>query len=103
MRIRIRALVAALAIAALIFSMASPAAAFTRDDRVQPNRVPMVIDVLLLRPVGLVLTMTGVGFYIFPVAPFTLLVRPVDVFKPLGPLVVKPGKFTFGDPIGYHP
>ena len=103
MRIRIRALVAALATAALIFSLAAPAAAFTRDTGNQPNQVPAVIDVLLLRPLGLVMTATGVAFYVFPVAPLTMLVRPLDIAKPLGPLVVKPGRFTFADPIGYHP
>ena len=103
MRIRIRALVAALATAALIFSLAAPAAAFTRDMGNAPNQVPAVIDVLFLRPVGLIMTATGVVFYIFPVAPLTMLVRPLDIAKPLGPLVVRPGRFTFADPIGYPP
>jgi hypothetical protein len=103
MRIRIRALVAALATAALILSLAAPAASFTRDDGDQPNRVPIVIDVLLLRPIGLLMTVTGAAFYLCPVAPITALVRPLDITKPLGPLVVTPGRFTFGDPIGYHP
>jgi hypothetical protein len=103
MRIRIRALVAALATAALIFSLAAPAAAFTRDTGNAPNQVPAVIDVLLLRPIGLLMTATGVALYVFPVAPMTMLVRPLDIAKPLGPLVVKPGRFTFADPIGYHP
>ena len=103
MRIRIRAFVAALATAALILSLAAPAAAFTRDMNNAPDQVPAVIDVLLLRPVGLVMTAAGVALYIFPVAPITMLVRPLDIAKPLGPLVVKPGRFTFADPIGYHP
>jgi hypothetical protein len=103
MRIRIRAFVAALATAALISSLAAPAAAFTRETNNAPDKVPAVIDVLLLRPVGLVMTATGVALYVFPVAPITMLVRPLDIAKPLGPLVVKPGRFTFADPIGYHP
>ena len=103
MRIRIRALVAALATAALIFSLAAPAAAFTRDTGNRPNQVPAVIDVMLMRPVGLVMTVTGLALYVFPVAPITALVRPLDITKPLGPLVLKPGRFTFSDPIGYHP
>jgi hypothetical protein len=103
MRIRIRAFVAALATAALIFSLAAPAAAFTRDTGNAAEQVPAVIDVLFLRPIGLLMTATGVAVYIFPVAPITMLVRPLDIAKPLGPLVVAPGRFTFGDPIGYHP
>jgi hypothetical protein len=103
MRKRFRTLVSALVAAALIFSLASPAAAFTRDDGDRPNAVPIVIDVLILRPAGLVMTALGTAFYIFPVAPVTALVRPTDITKPLGPLVVRPAKFTFGDPLGYHP
>ena len=103
MRNRFRKMVSALAAAALIISLASPAAAFTRDDGDQPNKVPIVIDVLILRPCGLLMTVLGTAFYVFPVAPVTALVRPTDITKPLGPLVVRPAKFTFGDPIGYHP
>jgi hypothetical protein len=103
MRIRIRAFVAALATAALIISLAAPAAAFTRDTGNVAESVPAVVDVLFLRPVGLVMTAAGVAVYIFPVAPITMLVRPLDIAKPLGPLVVAPGRFTFADPIGYHP
>jgi hypothetical protein len=103
MRNRFRTLVSALAVAALIFSLASPAAAFTRDDGDRPNAVPIVIDVLILRPAGLIMTALGTAFYVFPVAPLTALVRPTDITKPLGPLVVRPAKFTFGDPLGYHP
>ena len=100
---RFRAAVAALALAALIFSLASPSAAFPRDDGDVPNRVPVVFDALFLRPAGLLMTAGGVLLYIFPVAPFTLLTRPTDIAKPLGPLVAAPAKFTFADPLGQHP
>jgi len=103
MRIRMRAWVTGLAIAALVLGMASPSLAYTRGDNDEPNRVPIVIDLLVLRPAGLLMTAAGVGFYLFPVAPMTALVRPTEIAKPLGPLVVKPGRFTFVDPLGYHP
>lgn len=103
MRIRMRAWVSGLAIAALIIGMASPSLAYMRDDGDVPNRVPVVIDLLFLRTAGLLMTAMGVGFYVFPVAPLTALVRPTDIAKPLGPLVVRPGRFTFVDPLGYHP
>lgn len=103
MRNRFRKIVSALAAVALIFSLASPAAAFTRDDGDRPNSVPIVIDVLILRTAGLLMTALGTAFYIFPVAPVTALMRPTEITKPLGPLVVRPAKFTFGDPLGYHP
>jgi len=103
MRIRMRAWVSGLAIATLILGMASPSLAFMRDEGDAPNRVPIVIDLLVLRPAGLLMTAAGVGFYLFPVVPMTALVRPTEIAKPLGPLVVRPGRFTFVDPLGYHP
>ncbi|MDH5308049.1 MAG: hypothetical protein OEW02_12775, partial [Myxococcales bacterium] len=66
-------------------------------------QVPIVFDVLFMRPIGLLMTLTGIAIYVFPVAPATVLVRPTDIAKPLGPLVVGPGRFTFADPLGYHP
>lgn len=103
MRTRFRRPVAALASAALILSLASPAGAFIRDEGDRKNSVPIVFDVLLLRPLGFLMTLGGAALYVFPVAPVTALTRPSDITKPLGPLVAQPGKFTFGDPLGYHP
>ena len=67
------------------------------------HSVPMLFDILLMRPMGLLMTAMGTAVYIFPVAPVMLLTRPSDVAKPLGPLVATPARFTFVDPIGQHP
>ena len=100
-----RRLAAALAIAALIVGLAHPVAAADRmydvDDK--SATVPMIFDVLVMRPIGLMMTVTGAMVYVFPVAPIMAITRPTDIGKPLGPLVVTPGRFTFGDPIGEHP
>lgn len=100
-----RRLAAALAIAALIVGLAHPVAAADRmydvDDKTAT--VPMIFDVLVMRPIGLMMTVTGVMVYVFPVAPIMMVTRPTDLAKPLSPLVVTPAKFTFGDPIGEHP
>ena len=101
-RSRFRGLVAALAIGALVLGLASPAAA-ARDDGDNLSSVPIILDVLILRPLGLVMTAVGVAVYVFPVAPLTAITRPSDLGKPLGPLVAAPGRFTFGDPLGQHP
>jgi len=103
MRTLIRRPVAALASAALILSLAAPAGAFTRNDGDRRDSVPVVFDVLLLRPLGFLMTLGGLALYVFPVAPVTALTRPSDIAKPLGPLVAAPGRFTFGDPLGHHP
>lgn len=101
-----RRLAAALAIAVLIVGLAHPIAAADRmydvDDK--SATVPMLFDILVMRPIGFVMTVTGAAVYVFPVTvPFMAITRPTDIAKPLGPLVVTPAKFTFVDPIGEHP
>jgi len=94
----------ALATLALILSLASPGAAssLTRETGEMENTVPIVVDVLLLRPLGLAVTALGAVVYAFPVAPITAITRPSDIGKPLGPLVAAPARFTFRDPLGQH-
>ena len=102
---RFRSVVAALAIASLVLGLASPALAVGRmaegDD--DPSSVPMIFDVAVMRPLGLLATIGGTMFYLFPVAPLMAITRPADIAKPLGPLVGVPARFTFKDPIGHHP
>jgi hypothetical protein len=102
----IRRLTATLVGVALLAASAAPALAeetmIGRDDGGVPGQVPVVVDVLILRPIGLLITAGGLMLYAFPVLPLTALTRPTDMFKPLGPLVAAPAKFTFSDPLGYH-
>ena len=101
---RIRHFAAALATAGLALSLAVPA----RADRVaeisnEPSSVPMIFDIAVMRPIGLVTCVIGAAFYLVPVAPIMALTRPTEIGKPLGPLVGAPLQFTFRDPIGHHP
>jgi hypothetical protein len=100
---RFRGLAAAVAMAAVLVGHAAPAAAFIKDTGDRQNSVPIVFDALILRPTGLVLTILGAGAYALVAAPLTAITRPKDIGKPLGPLVIRPAKFTFVDPIGHHP
>ena len=104
MQLSFRASVSAIATLALILSLASPAAAnsFSRDDGDVEGAVPIVLDLLLLRPLGLAMTAVGLVVYAFPVAPITAITRPTELGKPLGPLVAAPARFTFSDPLGQH-
>jgi hypothetical protein len=88
----------------IVLCLALPAGAsgVVRDDGDVPNSVPLVLDVVLLRPLGLMATAVGAVFYAFPVAPIVAITRPGDLMKPFGPLVAAPGKFTFSDPLGQH-
>lgn len=101
---RIRQFAAVCATAGLALTLALPA----RADRMadisnEPSTVPVVFDVAFMRPIGLLTCVVGAAFYVFPVMPITLVTRPTEVAKPLGPLVGGPMRFTFKDPLGHHP
>jgi hypothetical protein len=105
MRNRIRQLAAAAAVCALLFAHAAPASAqsssLTNADR--EATVPVMVDALFLRPVGLVVTVIGAGIFAVPVAPLMLITRPTDIGKPFNHLIVAPARYTFVDPLGLHP
>jgi hypothetical protein len=101
---RIRRFTAAVATAGLALTLALPASA----DRMaeisnEPNQVPVIFDIAVMRPLGLLACIVGTVFYVVPVAPIVALTRPTEIAKPLGPLVGGPMRFTFKDPLGYHP
>lgn len=104
---RIRSFVAALMVAALFGSTAAPAFADgfgTHDDTTAyASSVPVLFDILILRPAGLLMTAGGLVLYTFPVLPITALTRPTQIWKPFGLLVATPARFTFSDPLGQHP
>ena len=91
-------------IVAIALCLAAPASAnqMSRDNGDKPTSVPILLDVALLRPIGLVMTTVGAIVYAFPVAPIVAITRPGDLWKPFGPLVAEPGKYTFSDPLGQH-
>jgi hypothetical protein len=100
----IRSFVAALCVAVLLTVSSVPAFAEPQfGDKELEAHVPVVLDVLLLRPLGLLMTAGGLMLYAFPVLPITAVTRPSQIFKPLGPLVATPARYTFSDPIGSHP
>ena len=58
---------------------------------------PMLVDALLLRPLGLAATVLGTAAFVLTL-PFSLPTRSVG--KTAEALVVKPAKFTFARPLG---
>ncbi|MEE8508796.1 MAG: hypothetical protein V3T07_07015 [Myxococcota bacterium] len=90
---------------ALLVGAGTPAFAgtFSSDiGRSEIDTVPVVLDAIFMRPVGLL--MTGLGIATFAVfAPIMLVTRPSNMNKPFNTLVVMPARFTFVDPLGYHP
>ena len=90
----------------MALALAAPAAAtsaLSRDEGDAGVSVPLVIDAIVLRPLGLAMTVMGAAFYAFPVVPLTAITRPSDLGKPFKVLVATPGRFTFVDPLGQHP
>lgn len=97
---KLRGLVVTVMICALL-SAPSAAAAFTRSEEVDEHSVNVVFDALVLRPIGLVVTIGGAVAYGVTAA-IVGITRPKDLGKPLEPLVLAPARYTFVDPIGQH-
>ncbi|MBW2288661.1 MAG: hypothetical protein JRG80_18210 [Deltaproteobacteria bacterium] len=97
---KLRGLLVTVMICALL-SVPSAASAFTESGEVDERSVNIVFDALILRPIGLVVTLGGAVIYGFTAA-IVGITRPKDIAKPLGPLVLAPARYTFVDPIGQH-
>jgi len=103
---RYQTLAAALALGALLFGSAAPALAYDdmrmrTKDGWHEEPAPVLVDAGLLRPMGILMTVAGVGLMV-PVGLFTAMTRPTEIGKPWHELVVKPARFTWVDPIGSH-
>jgi hypothetical protein len=99
----LRGRMATFALCALLLVAAAPvqAASLSSTRSAQERSVPVVMDALFLRPVGLVMTIGGAVMY-GVAAPFVAITRPSDIAKPLEPLVLRPARYTFVDPLGEH-
>ena len=98
---RVRKGVAATLTVALLLG---PVATATADDEglaATQRRTPVVLDALILRPLGLVLTAIGTVLFV-PAAGIVMVTRPVDVGKPFQTLVANPFRYVFLDPLGEH-
>jgi hypothetical protein len=99
---RTRGFVAALAASAVLLAGAAPALAYTDEGLAAARReTPWLLDAVVLRPVGLVLTIGGAVAFI-PTGALVGLTRPTDIGKPFQQLVANPFRYTFMDPLGEH-
>ena len=99
---RLRRILAVMA-ATLMFSttFASTATAETTVDLGDASFAPIAVDVLVLRPVGLVSLL--VDTMLFAIAePIVLITRPHEIGKPFKQLVIRPVKYIWADPLGGH-
>jgi hypothetical protein len=100
---RIRGFAAALVASAVLLSGAAPALAFKDEGLAASERhTPALLDAILLRPLGLLLTVGGAVAFV-PAGAFVSITRPTDIGKPFHSLVAVPFRYTFLDPLGEHP
>ncbi len=85
---------AAFAVVAMLMA-SQPALAATYED------VNPAADLIILRPVGLVMLVGGTVF-MAPVGLWTLLVRPSEMDVPFDTFMKRPFEYTFIDPLGSH-
>jgi len=100
----IRSLVAAFLSSALLLSQAAPAFASTttvNGMNEQSRSVPVLLDALFLRPIGMVVTGLGAATFCL-IAPVMAITRPTDMGAPFRALVMAPARYTWVDPLGTH-
>ncbi|MEN8184455.1 MAG: hypothetical protein ABFS46_18170 [Myxococcota bacterium] len=61
-----------------------------------------MFDALFMRPIGFGLTCAGFVTWLF-YTPIMAVTRPTNMNKPFNTLVIQPARFTFVDPLGFHP
>jgi hypothetical protein len=102
---RIRRAVAALCTIVLIAGLAGPAFAnspeFTSQLPAENATSHPVVDVMLLRPLGLAALVTGTAIFV-PAGVLTLVTRPQEIGVPFGYLVVAPARYVWVDELGKH-
>ena len=105
-----RRFTAALCITALIAGVVLPSTAsasggdFINSSDSEANNMssPIMLDLVLLRPVGLVTMAVSSVLFVVPVLPLTLITRPSEIKKPFEAMVMRPARFVWSDPLGTH-
>jgi hypothetical protein len=95
-----RRFASALALAAVLLAPAA-GRAMTRVDDFSNRGSPPMVDLMLMRPIGL--AMVGLGCMLFvPAMALTGTARPTEWRTTYEWLVLKPVRFVFVDPLGSH-
>jgi hypothetical protein len=96
-------LVAAVAAALLIFLAAAPVSATEFETNPAEDATsPVVFDLLILRPIGIVGAAVSAVLFIAPVAPLTLITRPSDISRPFEKMIINPARYVVVDKLGEH-
>ena len=107
-----RRFTAAICITALLAGVVVPSSAtamnegssFINSTDSEANNMtsPIMLDLVLLRPVGLATMAVSTVLFVVPVLPLTLITRPTEIKKPFEAMVMKPARFVWSDPLGTH-
>ena len=63
---------------------------------------PVMVDLLLLRPIGLASLLFSTVLFIVPVGPITLLTRPSEIGTPFRMMITDPARFVWVHRLGSH-
>lgn len=97
----LRTLLAALAVVGMLAVPATSAFAGTDVELIENKKAPPMVDLVLMRPLGLVMLATCAALWV-PAQTLTMMVRPQDYMKPIDYMLKRPAKFVFVDPLGGH-
>lgn len=97
---RTRRFMAVLTAAILLVGAALPSSALA-GNRGEASTVPIIFDVIVMRPVGFATLVTGTGIFVGSL-PLLLITRPTDIAKPADTLVGRPARFLWKDSLGGH-
>jgi hypothetical protein len=86
----------------LLMVQAAPAAAVMGEDLENRGKTNIIVDALILRPLGLVMIAGGTVFWAAGIAPLVAITRPTDLGKTMSHMIVRPVRYTFVDPLGHH-
>lgn len=79
----------------------APAALAAPQNMDASGKVSPIVDVLVLRPMGILATLTGAAILVIA-APIIAITRPTDFAQPVEWLILRPARYTWGDPLGDH-
>jgi len=97
----LRTLLAALAVVGLLAVPATTAFAGSNIGTLENEKSPPMVDLLLMRPLGLAMLVVSGVFWV-PTQAFTMMVRWEDRQKPIDYMLKGPAQFVFVDPLGEH-
>ena len=97
-----RTLLAALAVVGMLAAPATSAfAASSNIETIENEKAPPMVDLFLMRPLGLAALCVSAVFWV-PAQALTMAVRWEDRQKPVDYMLKGPAQFVFVDPLGEH-